>query len=108
VNAWLGPGGTTTPLHTDPQHNLLCQVLGRKYVRLYGPECGPALRPCESGLTTNSSRLELDDAADAAAASALPFLEGVLSPGASLFIPPGWWHYVRSLSPSISVSFWWS
>jgi hypothetical protein len=35
------------------------------------------------------------------------FEEGILGPGDCLYIPKGWWHYVRSLSPSISVSFWW-
>lgn len=31
----------------------------------------------------------------------------VLEPGQMLFIPPGWWHYVRSTTVSFSVSFWW-
>lgn len=35
------------------------------------------------------------------------YLEGVLGPGECLYMPQGWWHYVRSLSPSFSVSFWW-
>ena len=33
--------------------------------------------------------------------------EAVLGPGDALYVPKGWWHYVRSLSPSFSVSFWW-
>jgi len=36
------------------------------------------------------------------------FVEGMLGPGECLCIPVGWWHYVRSLSPSFSVSFWWN
>ena len=36
-----------------------------------------------------------------------PFHQCVLGPGDALYIPRHAWHYVRSLSPSRSVSFWW-
>ncbi|XP_072124598.1 lysine-specific demethylase 8 isoform X7 [Mobula birostris] len=36
------------------------------------------------------------------------FQECILSPGDVLFIPVSYWHYVRSLDVSFSVSFWWS
>ena len=35
-NLWLGTRGTVTSLHSDPADNLLCQLSGFKYVRLYG------------------------------------------------------------------------
>ena len=58
-NAWLGPGGTVTPLHMDPEHNLLCQVVGVKHVRLYSPACTPLLYPHTGGHVTNSSRVDV-------------------------------------------------
>ena len=33
--------------------------------------------------------------------------QAILKPGDTLYIPIGCWHYVRSLSPSISLNFWW-
>ena len=46
-----------TPAHTDPHHNLLAQVRGRKYVRLYTPSDLAHLYPFPSGLTTNTSQV---------------------------------------------------
>jgi lysine-specific demethylase 8 len=36
------------------------------------------------------------------------YFETLLGPGDCLYIPVGWWHYVRSLTVSFSVSFWWN
>ena len=38
----------------------------------------------------------------------LEYLDCVLGEGEVLYIPIGWWHYVRGLSVSFSVSFWWN
>jgi lysine-specific demethylase 8 len=43
VNAWFGPRSTVSPLHYDPYHNLLCQVVGYKYIRLVAAEHTPRL-----------------------------------------------------------------
>ncbi|KAK3944873.1 hypothetical protein QBC46DRAFT_373428 [Diplogelasinospora grovesii] len=131
LNAWFGPGGTITPLHTDPYHNLLVQVVGRKYVRLYSPHETPRMRPRgkEGGVEMgNTSHVDIGvfegwDKPDIEAEGEgeengeggwedefkkVPYLECILQPGDMLYIPIGWWHYVRGLSVSFSVSFWWN
>lgn len=110
INAWLGPIGTVTPLHHDPHHNLLSQVIGRKYVRLYSPHVSSGMYPFGESMLSNSSQVDLDnpDYEKFPLAKNLPFLDCVLEEGEMLYIPPKWWHYVRSLTSSFSVSFWWS
>ena len=117
LNAWFGPAGTVSPLHTDPYHNILCQVVGKKYVRLYSPNESGKLYPkgTEGGGVDMSNTSEVDvEAEDKVLDEKFPlfreaiFLETILNEGECLYIPVGWWHYVRSLTVSFSVSFWWN
>ena len=110
VNCWFGPKGTVTPLHNDPKHNILCQVVGFKYLRIYSPQQSEMLYARE-GILNNTSQIDLD-LNEQAINEKYPqfknakYLDVLLEPGDALYIPPKWWHYVKSLSISFSVSFW--
>ncbi|XP_024018510.1 lysine-specific demethylase JMJ30 isoform X3 [Morus notabilis] len=57
LNAWFGPAGTVTPLHHDPHHNILAQVVGKKYVRLYPASLSEELYPYSETMLCNSSQM---------------------------------------------------
>ncbi|PIA48534.1 hypothetical protein AQUCO_01400847v1 [Aquilegia coerulea] len=57
LNAWFGPAGTVTPLHHDPHHNILAQVVGRKYIRLYPASISEDLYPFTETMLCNSSQV---------------------------------------------------
>jgi hypothetical protein len=100
---WFGPKGTVTPLHHDLTNNLMAQVRGRKLVRLIAPYELPSLyndRHCYSAV--NLDKIDYDR---------FPLFRNVtvidveIGPGDLLFLPVGWWHHVRGLDTSITMTF---
>ena len=111
INIWMGTGGTRTPLHFDSYDNLLVQLVGAKYVRLYDRECSPQLyvsKDTSYGGQGNMSELdcEREDYERHPLAKDTNYKEVLLFPGDCLFIPARHWHYIRSLSTSVSVNYW--
>jgi ribosomal protein L16 Arg81 hydroxylase len=122
--------GTITRCHFDSYDNLLTQVWGYKYVRLYSPSCTPSLYPIRSTsrekkgegaaasrsveetttLQGNISAVDVEEPNLSEhpmyAAISTKYVDTVLGPGDALYIPKGWWHYVRAISPSFTVNFW--
>ena len=111
VNIWMGTGGTRTPLHFDSYDNVFVQLVGAKYVRLYDQSETSNLyvsKDSKYGLQGNMSAVncEMEDFDKHPKAKQAKYTEVLLLPGDSLFIPARCWHYVRSLSTSISVNYW--
>eukprot|EP01132_Coremiostelium_polycephalum_P002282 gene2282-2810_t len=105
TNAWFGPRGTTSPLHYDPYHNLLCQVVGKKYIRLYHPSQSSKLYPHDAQMLFNTSQVNIEepDHEEFPEFSKATYTECILNEGEMLYIPPKHWHFVKSISTSFSV-----
>ena len=96
---WLG-GKTLTPLHHDLSNNLMCQLMGRKQVRLARPGQVDKLK-YDRGVF--SSIKWLTDAI--VAEQGVDILDVTLAPGEYLFVPVGWWHCCLALETSATVTF---
>ncbi|GAM22333.1 hypothetical protein SAMD00019534_055080 [Acytostelium subglobosum LB1] len=115
ANLWIGVKGQVTPLHHDwstgdpGMDGLHAIVSGKKLFRLYDPVENNLFirRKPHWGLFHHAQvdidKPDLDRFPEFANARSI---DVVLEQGEMLFIPKLWWHYVRTLEPSISVNFW--
>lgn len=99
----LGPAGTVTPLHHDNMNVLLCQVFGRKRFKLV-PSFELHRVYARHG-TFSHVNAEAPDPTRHREFLSATVVDLILEPGDMIFIPVGWWHWVRALDISASVSF---
>ncbi len=102
-----GRGGKFPVLHYDSWHIyvFLCQIYGVKEYTIFAPDQTPFLYPCDY----HTSSISVDDI-DHVDLKKFPLfakanpIRFTLHPGEMLFVPPGWWHMAKILTPSISIS----
>ena len=103
---WIGPAGTLTSLHHDLTNNLIAQVAGRKRLLV--------LPACEVGKLYNHLHVfsEISDLEHPAVTLAqfprlehARFTEVTLLPGEMIFMPLAWWHQVRSIDFSVTITY---
>lgn len=94
---WISTSGSCSPFHYDLPNVLLCQVSGRKSVRLYSPAVHDEMAPsattfpalsAQERIATSPPKKQDDPKA----------LYVELRKGDALFMPPGWWHDIVSHS----------
>ncbi len=100
---WFGPEGTITPLHHDPMNLLFVQVYGRKTWKMIPPYYTHMLYNYRG--VFSEVDCENPDYEKYPSFQKVPIIEFTLNPGEAIFIPVGWWHAVKSLDISISMSF---
>jgi hypothetical protein len=106
---YFGGAGAVFPvLHYDALHlhAILMQIHGDKEYIVFAPDQSDRMYS-RGGVEENKSAIDDPEGADAARFPLYAKAQGVrfrLHPGEILFLPTGWWHTARILTPSITVS----
>jgi hypothetical protein len=99
---WFGPAGTVTPVHHDLTNNFMAQVVGRKQIKLLSPLNHPNVYNhlhCYSEVDLDNIDLERHPQF-----RHVKIHDITLHPGELFFLPVGWWHHVRGLDVSITLT----
>jgi histone arginine demethylase JMJD6 len=109
IEIYIGGQGARFPvLHYDGLHThaFLMQLYGDKEYLAFSPGQTPFMYP-RDGVEANKSRVEDLLHPDLATFPLFDQAQGLrfrLRPYETLFVPSGWWHTARILSPSVTVS----
>ncbi|MFL6700603.1 MAG: cupin-like domain-containing protein [Vitreoscilla sp.] len=112
--AWIG-SAIITPAHFDESHNIAVCVAGRRRFTLFAPEQVANLYVGPLDNTPAGMPMSLVDFAKPDLERFPRFREALanaqvaeLAPGDAIYIPPLWWHHVRSLERfNMLVNYWW-
>jgi LPS sulfotransferase NodH len=100
---WFGPAGTVTPLHHDTSNILLAQVTGRKRYRLIPASQWKYVYNSRGVFSdVDCERPDLNRYPNFRHATVIDL---ILEAGEVLLMPVGWWHHVRALDVSMTLSF---
>jgi len=103
---WIGSAQTCSGLHSDLKDNVFVQIEGRKRVFLVPFEQSHLVYPFRDNLVNSQVQPEDVDWARFPRFRQARVFELTVENGDLLFIPRGWWHCLRSETPSISVNHW--
>lgn len=111
---WIGNAVEVSP-HFDQSHNIACVVAGRRRFTLFPPDqvANLYVGPLEFTVAGQPMGLVSPEAPDLDRyprfAQAMDCaITAELGPGDAIYIPPLWWHHVRSLEPfNVLVNYWW-
>lgn len=99
---WMGPKGTFTSLHRDEMDLFVVQVYGRKRIVMISPDQTSMMYNhvgVHSAVNYENPNLALHPLFDRTVR-----VEFTLHPGQAIFMPSTWWHFVKSLDASISLT----
>ena len=108
VLSWIGPKNSITGFHCDWSENINVQVKGKKIFYLVSPKFNKYMYindKFERISTTSHIDLKKIKSNKFNFFKKAKVIKVKLKKGDLIYIPRGWWHYVKSLEPSIGVSF---
>ena len=106
---WISSEGMITHGHFDQDFNFFVQLVGKKRFTLWTPSqhellyVYPRIHPLWHKSRVNFGAPDISKFPHFSKSRAL---QVVLGPGDVLFVPPYTWHYVETLSSSVSLSTW--
>ncbi|OCH94076.1 Clavaminate synthase-like protein [Obba rivulosa] len=127
VNLWIGDSASVTSIHSDPYENVYTVIRGAKHFTLLPPTEGWCLServyphstymrsPTTNKLVLDPSSSEVPEVRWSSVTD--PTVPGALPPeahpihitveaGQTLYLPAGWWHFVRQTQVTIAINYW--